>query len=249
MKASNLRKPLPVLADEPVEMNYGRLREKLPLQKNIVYFKRGDDEMSLNITNRCPNRCPFCIRDHDAGWGKSNLYLSGEPTIDEVVEAADEALSSLRLSGELPLKKVKICGYGEPVLRLEDIPTMVERIEKSNAGDIGLWQLTTTGWPIYHSETAGFENAQPLLRDLRTSGVKQINLSLHAISPENYARLVKPPIDPTLAFILALRFADDCLAVGFDVTMVFMRVKSLPEREAQEFAESRGCSYRLLEYQ
>lgn len=249
MKVSGLRRALPIIADEPVEMNYGRLRERLTLQKNIVYFKRGDDEMSLNITNRCPNRCPFCIRDHDAGWGKSNLYLSAEPTVDEIVAAAEGAMSSLRLAGELPLKKVKICGYGEPVLRLEELPTIVERIDRSNKGDVELWQLTTTGWPVYHSGAAELRGVPTLLRGLRASGVRQINLSLHAITPENYARLVKPPIDPAAAFNSALRFADNCLASGFDVTMVFLKLKSLPEREAREFAESRGCSYRLLEYE
>ena len=67
-----------------IKYNYGKLRNKTKLQDNIVYYKKGDKELSINITNRCPNNCCFCIRDRKVGWSKSNLYLDKEPSLREI---------------------------------------------------------------------------------------------------------------------------------------------------------------------
>ena len=42
----------------------------------------------VNMTNRCPNNCTFCIRNNGEGaYGSSSLWLDREPTEDEVFEA------------------------------------------------------------------------------------------------------------------------------------------------------------------
>ncbi len=58
-----------------MDYNLGKLRNEIDLQKNIIYFRKDPNEMSINLTNKCLNSCCFCIRDRDLGWGVSNLYL------------------------------------------------------------------------------------------------------------------------------------------------------------------------------
>jgi len=42
----------------------------------------------VNLTNRCPCACAFCIRNNGQGaYGSDSLWLDREPTADEVIEA------------------------------------------------------------------------------------------------------------------------------------------------------------------
>ena len=44
------------------------------------------DGLYVNLTNRCPNACTFCIRRNGAGaYGSDSLWLDREPTEEEVV--------------------------------------------------------------------------------------------------------------------------------------------------------------------
>ena len=42
----------------------------------------------INMTNRCPCRCIFCVRNETPTLGDADtLWLDKEPTVDEVKEA------------------------------------------------------------------------------------------------------------------------------------------------------------------
>ncbi|OYT43658.1 hypothetical protein B6U84_05695, partial [Candidatus Bathyarchaeota archaeon ex4484_40] len=69
----------------------------------------------LNITNRCPNRCYFCIRNFADGVGGFNLRLKREPAVSEVIKALEEVMNR-RFWAE-----VVFCGFGEPTERLDCI--------------------------------------------------------------------------------------------------------------------------------
>ena len=50
--------------------------------KNSIY---------VNLTNRCPCACTFCLRNNgDTVFGSPRLWLEREPTLDEVVHSLDE---------------------------------------------------------------------------------------------------------------------------------------------------------------
>ena len=69
----------------------------------------------INMTNRCTNRCDFCIRQNGAGaYGSDSLWLEREPTREEVL-AAIEAAEPTQYS------EIVFCGYGEPTCRLDDL--------------------------------------------------------------------------------------------------------------------------------
>ena len=68
--------------------------------KNQVYF---------NITNKCPCRCTFCIRNTEDAIGEaSNLWFEQEPALEEIYKAIDEFDFS-------DCNEVVFCGYGQNV--------------------------------------------------------------------------------------------------------------------------------------
>lgn len=61
----------------------------------------------VNITNRCPCRCTFCIRQKSDGVGSgANLWLEHEPDFDEVIQAFEQKELSR-------YQAVVFCGYCE----------------------------------------------------------------------------------------------------------------------------------------
>jgi len=45
------------------------------------------DALYVNLTNRCTNRCNFCIRDEGSGLSGYNLWLKREPTAEEIIDS------------------------------------------------------------------------------------------------------------------------------------------------------------------
>lgn len=124
------------------KFNYDGLRNSLPIENNIVYFRNEDNEISLSISNECP----FCIRNRDLSWRVSNLYLEKDPIKSVILKEAISRIKKI-LDSKKDIKKVKICGYRASILRLDILHNIIA----------GIWeilpdaeiQLTTTVWPIY----------------------------------------------------------------------------------------------------
>nr|WP_122011992.1 TatD family nuclease-associated radical SAM protein [Maliibacterium massiliense] len=73
-----------------------------------------DGKLYINLTNRCSNRCAFCIRVKHDGIGSHKLWLEHEPTAAEVIDA----LEKVDLT---QYQQVVYCGFGEPIIRLDAI--------------------------------------------------------------------------------------------------------------------------------
>ena len=72
-------------------------------------------KLYLNITNKCPCACTFCLRQNDDGaYGSDPLWLEHQPDYDEVIE-------NLKTRDLSSYKEIIFCGYGEPTSEL-DIP-------------------------------------------------------------------------------------------------------------------------------
>ena len=76
------------------------------MSNEIVYSYK--DNAYLNITNKCPCACTFCIRNQKDAIGSANsLWLEHNPTFEEVKTALD----NYNLDN---CKEIIFCGYGEP---------------------------------------------------------------------------------------------------------------------------------------
>jgi len=90
---------------------------------SIIY--RYGSRYYINMTNRCPCRCTFCIRDSTPTLGDADsLWLDKEPTVQEV----EDALLALDLSGT---DEIVFCGYGEPTERFDDLKIIAKFIKET----------------------------------------------------------------------------------------------------------------------
>ena len=88
---------------------------------SIVYDYFGG--LYINITNRCPNACEFCIRNFTNALGDADsLVLKEDPTVEEVKKELESW--DVRAYDE-----VVFCGYGEPTERLPEVLELARHIK------------------------------------------------------------------------------------------------------------------------
>ena len=82
----------------------------------------------VNLTNRCPCNCTFCIRSQKQGLGSAEtLWLDHDPSADEVIAA----FQAYRLE---VFEELIFCGYGEPFCALDNmlaVYTFCQRYQNS----------------------------------------------------------------------------------------------------------------------
>lgn len=151
------------------------------------------DCLYLNITNRCPCSCTFCIRlENDGVGGGENLWLDRDPSLEDVIR--DIAAHNLA-----DYREVVFCGYGEPTERL-DVLLDVCRYLKS-CPDAPPIRLNTNGL----SDLINSKETAPLLEGL----VDIVSVSLNAPTAALYQEVVRPTFGER-SFDSMLRFAAAC---------------------------------------
>ncbi len=166
-----------------------------------VFYEYGGG-LYANITNKCPDRCEFCIRYMvDSLGGADSLWLKREPTMEEILELLDQWDLS-------KFDELVFCGYGEPTERL---PELIETAEYAKSKAPGLKiRLNTNG-------LSDLINGRDTLPEL-SSVLDRISVSLNAKGPEEYLALCHPRfgIGAFEAMLDFTRRAKKCIP---DVTM------------------------------
>ena len=155
----------------------------------ILYTYGGN--LYINLTNRCPCACTFCIRSGHEGVGSANsLWLEADPTAEEVIAE----LKQLDLT---PFGEVIFCGYGEPLCALD---TLLEVCRYLRTSGVKI-RINTNGLAdLIHGKPVA-----PLLAGL----VDIVSVSLNAPDAEKYNALCHPDFGLE-AYGAMLRFAGDC---------------------------------------
>ena len=130
----------------------------------------------VNLTNRCPCACTFCIRQNGAGvYGSDSLWLEREPTVDETVAALDAA-------GLSSYEEVVFCGYGEPTERLDDLLAVARHIRE-----------VAPKTPIRVNTNGLADLIAGVPTAARFAGlVDALSISLNAPTAEEYVQLCRP---------------------------------------------------------
>lgn len=190
--------------------------------KNSIY---------VNLTNRCPCACTFCLRNKAPGvYGSDSLWLEREPTLDEV-NAALDACDFTRF------REVVFCGYGEPTERLDVLLAAAERL-KSRDKSLRI-RVNTNG-------LSDLINGRPTAK-LFASKVDCISISLNTDDPAEYLTLCRPKFGEA-AYPALLEFARAAVACVPEVVMsvVGEPVTSLEKQQrCREIAESLGARLRV----
>lgn len=160
--------------------------------KDTYTYQIGDN-LYINLTNRCTNRCTFCVREKETYEGYSLWLKGGEPSSEQVKEQIGDAAR---------FREVVFCGYGEPTCRLE---TMLDICRFVHAQG-GKTRLNTNG----HGSAINGRDIASALCGL----VDGVNVSLNAASAQNYDALCRPRIPN--AYEETLSFARACKRAGLN---------------------------------
>jgi radical SAM enzyme (TIGR04100 family) len=157
---------------------------------DIIYTYAGSAYM--NITNKCPCRCVFCIRSNGDGLGSAeSLWLKGDPTIEEIKAEIDNFDFS-------PYSEVVFCGYGEPTEALDNLIETAKYLKEKHALKI---RLNSNG-------LSDLINGKPTAH-LLEGIVDSISISLNAPDEESYHRVARSKFGME-AYPALLEFAEDC---------------------------------------
>lgn len=195
---------------------------------NIVYkYQNG---LYVNVTNRCTNKCEFCIRFTPSGVDNIDLWLEHEPSAEEIIEALEN-------NDYKNYKEVIFCGYGEPLMRFDTVIEVCKYIkENSNVGV----RINTNG----HANHCAGRDVTPELEGL----ADVVSISLNASNAAEYQRICKCDFGED-GFYEMLDFAKKASKYVPRVVLSVVDVIGEDEIErCRKVAEETGVEYRVREY-
>lgn len=135
-------------------------------------YGRRIDYLRISVTDRCNERCLYCMPEGYKGWAQRADHL----TSDEIIRIAEAACG-------LGFRKFRLTG-GEPLLR----PDIVE--------------IATRLWDLPAVQALGLStNATrlaPMAAALRQAGLRSVNISLDALDPPTYRQITGGRLDSVL---------------------------------------------------
>ncbi|MGB8463456.1 MAG: radical SAM protein, partial [Terrimicrobiaceae bacterium] len=120
-------------------------------------FGRVIDYLRISVTDRCNERCLYCMPEGYKGWAQKSDHL----TADEIIRVAAAACG-------IGFRKFRLTG-GEPCMRKDLVPIAAGISKQPGVQSLG---LSTNGTRL-----------APLAGPLREAGVDSVNVSLDALSP------------------------------------------------------------------
>ncbi|MEW6066943.1 MAG: TatD family hydrolase [Nitrospirota bacterium] len=195
---------------------------KMPEEGEIAYKIR--DTLYLNITNRCTNKCTFCIRFHTDYVKGHNLRLTQEPTEEELKAAIGDPSK---------YKEVVFCGYGEPLLRLDLVKDVATWI-KQNRGRV---RINTNG----HGNLIHGRNILPELKGI----VDSISVSLDAHDVETYNKICRPAFKN--AYKEVLSFIKEAKNFIPEVIVTAVTAEGVNIEECRRIVKDLGVGFRVRE--
>ena len=187
----------------------------------------------INMTNRCPCACTFCLRQNsDSVYGSEPLWLDREPTVEEIIASIDN--HNLE-----EFEEVVFCGYGEPTERLLDLLEIAKHIKSKSNIKI---RINTNGLAdlIWNEPTA--ERLKGLI-DI-------VSVSLNATNKEDYLKTVRPKFGE-ISYDAMLKFTKDCTEFVPNVVMTVVDVVTTKEEQelSRKICESVGATLRIRPYE
>ncbi|MBR6586156.1 MAG: TIGR04100 family radical SAM protein [Kiritimatiellae bacterium] len=189
----------------------------------------------VNLTNRCPCACVFCLRQNAPGvFGTDSLWLEREPTVDEIIES----IESRNLDD---FTELVFCGYGEPTERLDDLLAVARHVKSIRPGM--LVRINTNGLSdLIHGEPTAVK-----LKGL----VDTVSISLNTPDPEEYLKVCRPKfgLESWQAMLDFARSCKDCVP---DVVMTIVdEPVTTPEvqEKCRAITDSLGVRLRIRPYE
>ena len=209
---------------------YFKRLEEDKLMMNITYVL--DNKLYLNITNKCPCSCIFCIRKNgDGAYGSDSLWLDHQPTKEEVIES----LSKEDLD---KYDEIIFCGFGEPTCELEILISAAKYLREHTKTPI---RINTNGLTdLIHSKENTIERMKGLF--------DVVSISLNASTSEEYCRVTRPSYGQD-AFYCMINFAKRAKELFPKVLLSVVDIIDEEEIEkCRKLCDSLGITLRVREF-
>ena len=207
------------------------------MKKSMTIIYPEYNGLYINLTNRCPCACTFCIRQKAVAAEFENvetLWLEHEPSAQEVI-AAIKAESKLERFKNY--KEFVFCGYGEPTEALDVLLETAKFLKSKYNKPI---RINTNGLGnLIHKK-----DITPLFKGL----IDAVSISLNSSDPVIYQERVRPKFGAE-AHSAMLDFAAAVSKVVPNVTMTTVSTTITKEDEDQcrKICEDLGVKYRIRE--
>ncbi len=198
---------------------------------NILY--RVHNNLYVNLTNRCPCACAFCLRQSMDRIGESDsLWLDREPEMADIENAFQawppESYDDL-----------VFCGFGEPTEALDMLKRTAAYVKSSYGKRI---RLNTNGL----GDLINGRSIAPELKGL----VDTVSISLNTPDEDSYLALVRPRFGAG-SYQALLSFARSCVSEGLEVVLTTVDTTLTAEQESEcaAICASVGARYRIREWE
>lgn len=201
------------------------------MKKGMTILYKVHNNLYVNVTNRCPFSCTFCLRqnmDTVSAIDQRPLWLEREPSVQEIID-------DFKNYNMDEFNEVVFCGYGEPTERLEDIFEVCKFIKKTYNKTI---RINTNGMSnlIWNRDTT------PEYEGL----IDIVSISLNHPNPVEYQKLVRSRFGEK-SHAEMLKFAKDVKKYVSKVVMTTVDTTITKEQEEQcaKICEDLGVTYRI----
>lgn len=198
-----------------------------------VNFYEHAGALYLNITNRCPVSCTFCVKKD---WGHQfrgqDLNLGGqEPQVRDLIGEL-----GVRLERAALYREVVFCGFGEPTMRMDAVNAvgLHARLHHPNArlrlNTIGLGDLI---------------QGRDLVPELALF-LDSVSVSLNTADPDQWEELHRPsPAYKGRGFDAAVSFATRAVRSGIRTRVTAIDLPGIDLPSVSRLARSIGAEFAL----
>lgn len=194
---------------------------------NILY--KVHNNLYVNLTNRCPCACTFCLRQTMDTVGESDsLWLKEEPDLKTV-----KAEFMQRNMDEY--EEVVFCGFGEPTERIDLLLETAKFVKETYRKPV---RLNTNG-------LGNLIHGRDIVPELE-GVIDTVSISLNTPDREAYLALVRPKFGEQ-SFDAMLAFAAECVRYVPNVVLTTVDTTITKEQEAEcaKICASIGAKYRI----
>ncbi|MBQ7704421.1 MAG: radical SAM protein [Selenomonadaceae bacterium] len=206
------------------------------MTENGKYFPPNAEKprgLYVNLTNRCNNDCPFCLRQKKVMTAENSLWLESEPTVDEVKKELDAAPWQV-------VKEIVFCGFGEPTIRLAELLEILKYVKKIRP------QIPTR---LNTNGLGNLEHGRNIEQDFEKI-LDTASISLNAATAERYLQITRSKFG-LQAYGAMLDFAENMKKFVPHVVLTIVDKVTPPAEieQCKKICEERGLTLRIRPYE
>ncbi|HUB68584.1 MAG TPA: GTP 3',8-cyclase MoaA [Candidatus Methylacidiphilales bacterium] len=200
-------------------MPLAQVLQTLPPVSPSAPVSRQVDYMRISVTDRCNERCLYCLPEQFQDWSRREEILTYEEILAIVATAVERGFKYFRVTGGEPLVRRDISCFLRKLIGMPGVESV---------------QLSTNGTLL-----------PEMAEELYEAGLRRLNISLDALDPIRYREITHGDIKPVLA---GIRVARAIGFTSIKLNTVLIRHKNETEIwPLAEFAASLQIPVRFIE--